>query len=121
LAGLKRVRARKDGKIAEAKCSVDERKKMTREGSPIKAFIAERLIIDPTSTMLKDACHADYLKWCAANDEVPRSKSWFIRDLETATGGAVVAFKDQRGGAVVHMIRGARLCKSKGDQDEIPF
>jgi putative DNA primase/helicase len=107
LDGLRRMRQR--GPIAEPACSIEMREELAREGSPIMAFVQECLTLDAAATVEKDELYSAYLDFAFDNGLPPASKSWFFRDLETATASKVKAERVQNGGVRVHNIVGARI------------
>ena len=107
LAGLRRTRER--GPIAEPACSIDAREELAREGSPVIAFVHECLALDPTASVNKDVMYSTYLDYAEHNGLYHASKSWFFRDLETATAGKVKSERVQKDGERVHKIVGARI------------
>jgi P4 family phage/plasmid primase-like protien len=107
LDGLQRMRGR--GPIAEPACSIEARQQLAREGSPVLAFVQECLTLDPTALIEKNMLYAAYVDFAQHNGLLPTSKSWFFRDLETATAGKVKAERVRKDGDNVHNIVGARL------------
>jgi P4 family phage/plasmid primase-like protien len=89
--GLRRVRER--GALAEPHNSIEQRQQLARDGSPVLAFVEERLVLDPQAKTPKDQVHEAYSKWAAANGLYLMSKNAFVRDLVAATGGKVRPFK----------------------------
>ena len=108
LDSLRRMLAR--GSIAEPVCSIEAREQLAREGSPVMAFVQECLMLEPSASVDKDVLYSVYLDYAADHGLHPVSKSWFYRDLETATAGKV---KDERvqkdGGRRTHNIVGVRI------------
>ena len=107
LEGLRRIRQR--GSIAEPACSIEAREELAREGSPIMAFVQEYLMLDPAATVNKDVLYSTYLDYAADHGLHHTSKSWFFRDLETATAGKVKAERVRKDGERVHNIVGAKI------------
>lgn len=107
LDGLRRMRQR--GPIAEPACSTETREELAREGSPILAFVQECLTLDVAATVDKDVLYSTYLDFAFNNGLQGTSKSWFFRDLDTATASKVKAERVQNGGVRVHNIVGARI------------
>jgi putative DNA primase/helicase len=107
LEGLRRMRQR--GPIAEPACSIEMREELAREGSPILAFVQECLTLDVTATVNKDVMYSTYLDFAHDNGLQPTSKSWFYRDLDTATASKVKEQRVRKGGVDVHNILGARI------------
>jgi putative DNA primase/helicase len=107
LEGLRRVRQR--GSIAEPACSIEMREELAREGSPIMAFVQECLTLDTAATVDKNVMYSTYLDFAYNNGLQATSKSWFFRDLDTATASKVKAERVQNGGVRVHNIVGARI------------
>ena len=96
LAGLRRTRER--GPIAEPACSIVAREELAREGSPVIAFVHECLALDPAASVNKDVMYSTYLDYAEHNGLYHASKSWFFRDLETATAGKVKSERVQKDG-----------------------
>jgi putative DNA primase/helicase len=107
LEGLWRMHQR--GSIAEPTCSIEAREELAREGSPIMAFVQECLTLDPGAIVNKDVMYSTYLDYADHNGLHRASKSWFFRDLETATAGKVKAERVQKDGERVHNIVGAKI------------
>jgi putative DNA primase/helicase len=107
LDGLRRMRQR--GPIAEPACSLEMREELAREGSPIMAFVQECLTLDVSATVDKNVMYSAYLDFAHDNGLRPTSKSWFYRDLDTATASKVKEQRVRKGGADVHNILGARI------------
>jgi putative DNA primase/helicase len=107
LDGLRRTRQR--GPIAEPACSIVAREELAREGSPIMAFVQECLTLDVTASVDKNALFSAYLDFAHDNGLHPTSKSWFYRDLDTATASKVKEQRVRKGGVDVHNILGARI------------
>jgi len=107
LDGLRRLRQR--GPIAEPACSVETREELAREGSPIMAFVQECLTLDATAKVDKDALYSAYCVYAQSSGLKPTSKSWFFRDLATATAGKVKAMRVQADGNRGHYIVGAHI------------
>ncbi len=99
------------GSIAESACSIEAREELAREGSPVMAFVQECLTLDPGAVVNKDEMYSTYLDYAAHNGLHGQSKSWFFRDLETATAGKVKAERVQKDGKRVHNIVGAKISK----------
>src|SRR6185312_6960536 len=79
-------------------------------GSPIMAFVQECLELDATAKVEKDALYSAYLVYAQHSGLQPTSKSWFFRDLATATASKVRAVRVQgAGGDRGHYIVGARI------------
>jgi P4 family phage/plasmid primase-like protien len=113
LDGLRRMRAR--GPIAEPACSVETREELAREGSPIMAFVQQCLTLDATAKVEKDALYSAYLVYAHDSGLQPTSKSWFFRDLATATASKVKAVRVQAaGGDREHYVVGARIRPPNG-------
>jgi phage/plasmid-associated DNA primase len=107
------MRAR--GPIAEPACSVETREELAREGAPVMAFVQECLILDTTAKEEKDRLYGAYVSYAADNGVQPTSKSWFFRDLATATANKVKAVRVQAAtGDREHYILGARVRPPKG-------
>jgi hypothetical protein len=66
-------------------------------------------VLEPAATVNKDVLYSTYLDYAADHGMHHTSKSWFFRDLETATAGKVRAERVQRDGERVHNIVGARI------------
>ena len=107
LEGLWRMHQR--GSIAEPACSIEAREELAREGSPIMAFVQEHLTLDAGAVVNKDVMYSTYLDYAEHNGLHRASKSWFFRDLETATAGKVKAERVQKDGERVHNIVGAKI------------
>ena len=107
LDGLRRMRQR--GPIAEPACSIEMREELAREGSPILAFVQECLTLDPATTVEKNVMYSTYLDFAHDNGMPPICKSWFYRDLDTATASKVKEQRVRKGGVDVHNILGARI------------
>jgi P4 family phage/plasmid primase-like protien len=107
LDGLRRMRQR--GPIAEPACSLEMREELAREGSPIMAFVQECLTLDVAATVDKNVMYSAYLDFAHDNGLQPTSKSWFYRDLDTATASKVKEQRVRKGGGDVHNILGARI------------
>jgi len=107
LDGLRRMRQR--GPIAEPACSAEMREELAREGSPIMAFVQECLTLDVAATVDKNVMYSAYLDFAHDNGLPPTSKSWFYRDLDTATASKVKEQRVRKGGGDVHNILGARI------------
>jgi P4 family phage/plasmid primase-like protien len=108
LDGLRRMRAR--GPIAEPACSVETREELALEGSPVLAFVQQYLILDATAKVKKDELYSAYLVYAHDNGLPPISKTWFFRDLATATASKVKASRVRAtGGDREHYIVGARI------------
>jgi putative DNA primase/helicase len=113
LDGLRRLRQR--GPIAEPACSVETREDLAREGSPIMAFVQECITLDATAKVEKDALYLAYVVYARDSGLQPISKSWFFRDLATATASKVKAVRVQAaGGDREHYIIGARIRSPNG-------
>ena len=111
LAGLRRMRKR--GPIAEPACSIEARQQLAREGSPVLAFVQERLTLDRTAVVDKKLVYAAYLDYAQKNGLPHTSNSWFFRDLETATAGKVKDQRVRKDGENFHNVVGARLTPAK--------
>ena len=109
LDGLRRMRQR--GPIAEPACSIEAREELAREGSPIMAFVQECLTLDVAATVDKNVMYSTYLDFAHDNGLHHTSKSWFYRDLDTATASKVKEQRVRKGGVDVHNILGARISK----------
>jgi P4 family phage/plasmid primase-like protien len=109
LEGLRRMRNR--GPIAEPACSIEARQQLAREGSPILAFVQECLTLDPVAVVSKDSLYAAYLVYARDNGLLPTCKSWFFRDLTTATAGKIKEERVRKDGNDVHNTIGARISK----------
>jgi putative DNA primase/helicase len=107
LDGLRRMRQR--GPIAEPACSLVMREELAREGSPIMAFVQECLTLDVAAAVDKNIMYSAYLDFAHDNGLQPTSKSWFYRDLDTATASKVKEQRVRKGGVDVHNILGARI------------
>jgi P4 family phage/plasmid primase-like protien len=107
LDGLLRMRQR--GPIAEPTCSKAMREELAREGSPIMAFVEECLTLDPAAAVDKNVMYSTYLDFAHHSGLPPTSKSWFYRDLDTATASKVKEQRVRKGGGDVHNILGARI------------
>jgi putative DNA primase/helicase len=107
LEGLRRMHER--GSIAEPVCSIAAREELAREGSPVMAFVQECLALDLAASVDKDVLYSTYLDYAEDHGLHHTSKSWFFRDLETATAGKVKAERVQKDGERVHNIVGARI------------
>jgi P4 family phage/plasmid primase-like protien len=107
LEGLRRMRLR--GPLAEPACSVEMRDELAREGSPIMAFVQECLTLDPAASVDKNIMYSTYLDFAHENGLQPAAKSWFYRDLDTATASKVKAQRVRKSGVDVHNILGARI------------
>jgi P4 family phage/plasmid primase-like protien len=107
LDGLRRMRQR--GPIAEPTCSKVMREELAREGSPVMAFVQECLTLDPAATVDKNVMYSTYLDFAHHSGLPPTSKSWFYRDLDTATASKVKEQRVRKGGVDVHNILGARI------------
>jgi putative DNA primase/helicase len=107
LDGLRRMRQR--GPIAEPACSLEMREELAREGSPIMAFVQECLTLDVTATVDKNVMYSAYLDFAHDNRLQPKDRSWFYRDLDTATAGKVKAVRVRKGGGNIHSVLGARI------------
>ena len=121
LEGLRRMHAR--GSIAEPACSIGAREELAREGSPIMAFVQECLTLDPGAVVNKDVMYSTYLDYADHNGLHRASKSWFFRDLETATADKVKTERVQKDGERVHNIVGAKISNPpprKGDNWIVP-
>jgi putative DNA primase/helicase len=125
LEGLRRVRAR--GKLSEPQSSIEERDALAREGSPVMAFVAERLTLDANATLDKDELRAAYNSWAEANGFYLKTKDRLMRDLVSATGGKVHAAKVWQGkgddARQVPVAKGASLIATQhtGGDDGLPF
>lgn len=97
------------GPIAEPGCSVQAREELAREASPVLAFVQECLTLDPNASISKELLYAAYIVYAAQNGLKPLSKSWFVRDLSTATAGKVKPERVQIDGDRVHHLVGARI------------
>jgi P4 family phage/plasmid primase-like protien len=107
LDGLRRTRQR--GPIAEPACSIEAREELAREGSPIMAFVEECLTFDVNATVDKNVLYSAYLDFAYDNGLQPNTKSWFYRELDTATASKVKEQRVRKGGVNVHNILGARI------------
>jgi len=107
LKGLWRMHQR--GSITEPACSIEAREELAREGSPIMAFVQECLTLDPGVVVNKDVMYLTYLDYADHNGLHRTSKSWFFRDLATATAGKVKDERVQKDGERVHNIVGAKI------------
>jgi hypothetical protein len=73
------------------------------------AVVQECLTLDPGAVVNKDVMYSTYLDYADHNGLHRASKSWFFRDLETATAGKVKAERVQKDGERVHNIVGAKI------------
>jgi putative DNA primase/helicase len=107
LDGLRRMRQR--GPIAEPACSIEAREELAREGSPIMSFVQECLTLDAAATVDKNVMYSAYLDFAHHNGLRASDKSWFYRNLDTATASKVKAERVKNGGIRVHNVAGARI------------
>ena len=107
LEGLWRMHER--GSIAEPACSIEAREELAREGSPIMAFVQECLTLDHGAIVNKDVMYSAYLDYADHNGLHRTSKSWFFRDLATATAGKIKDERVRKDGERVHNIVGAAI------------
>ncbi len=107
LEGLWRMHER--GSIAEPACSIEAREELAREGSPIMAFVQECLTLDHGAIVNKDVMYSAYLDYADHNGLHRTSKSWFFRDLATATAGKIKDERVRKDGERVHNIAGAKI------------
>jgi P4 family phage/plasmid primase-like protien len=107
LDGLRRMR--QTGPIAEPACSIETREELAREGSPIMAFVQECLTLNAAAVVDKNAMYSTYLDFAHDHGLPATSKSWFFRDLDTATASKVKAVRVQNGGIRVHNVVGASI------------
>jgi P4 family phage/plasmid primase-like protien len=107
LDGLRRMRQR--GPIAEPACSAEMREELAREGAPILAFAQECLTLDVAAIVDKNVMYSAYLDYAHDNGLPPANKSWFYRDLDTATASKVKEQRVRKGGVDVHNILGAHI------------
>ncbi|MBX9778473.1 MAG: hypothetical protein K2Y71_29215 [Xanthobacteraceae bacterium] len=107
LEGLRRVRER--GSLAEPACSVEARQTLAREGSPVLAFVEERVSLVPDAEMTKDELHAAYKEWSEKSGMHAKDKAVFMRDLEAVVGTKVKPVKLTRDGERVWGVRGVKL------------
>jgi hypothetical protein len=73
------------------------------------AFVQECLTLDVAATVDKNVMFSTYLDFAHDNGLQPTSKSWFYRDLDTATASKVKEQRVRKGGVDVHNILGARI------------
>jgi P4 family phage/plasmid primase-like protien len=107
LKGLWRMHQR--GSITEPACSIEAREELAREGSPIMAFVQECLTLDPGAVVNKNVMYLTYLDYADHNGLHRTSKSWFFRDLATATAGKIKDERVRKDGERVHNIVGAKI------------
>jgi putative DNA primase/helicase len=123
LEGLRRVR--QNGRIYESPVSIADRKQLARQASQSLAFIEERLEIGNFATSTKDDVFAEWQAWCAGNGLYAGSKSHFMENLRSASGGRIGDCRSTRGTTAVNrarMITGARLLPKgqEGNSDDEP-
>lgn len=85
LDGLRRMRER--GRIAEPACSLEQRKQLARDGSPVLSFIGECLALDPAAEVVKADLYGAFLDYAAVNGLHNMASNAFVRALVAATGG----------------------------------
>ena len=73
------------------------------------AFVQECLTLDPAATVDKNIMYSTYLDFAHNSGLPPTSKSWFYRDLDTATASKVKEQRVRKGGGNVHNVLGARI------------
>ena len=73
------------------------------------AFVQECLTLDVTATVDKNVLYSAYLDFAHDNGLQPTTKSWFYRELDTATASKVKEQRVRKGGVDVHNILGARI------------
>jgi hypothetical protein len=73
------------------------------------AFVQECLTLDAAATVDKNVMYSTYLDFAHDHGLPATSKSWFFRDLDTATASKVKAERVRKGGVDVHNILGARI------------
>ena len=82
-----------------------------RSSSPIKAFAADYLVLDPSPEAIapKDAVYEVYAMWCASEGYMAKGKNVFFRDLLAAYPGQLDVGRHRVDGKQVQMLRGARI------------
>jgi hypothetical protein len=70
---------------------------------------AVHLTLDAAATVPKNVMYSTYQDFAHDNGLQAASKSWFFRDLDTATASKVKAERVQSGGVRTHNVVGARI------------
>jgi putative DNA primase/helicase len=89
LQGLKRLRER--GHFVETAASQEARERMANLGSPARAFMAERCILDPRVFEDKDDMYDEWCSFARDNNMHPGTKEKFYEALYAAGGGLIQA------------------------------
>jgi hypothetical protein len=73
------------------------------------SFVQECLTLDAAATVDKNVMYSAYLDFAHHNGLRASDKSWFYRNLDTATASKVKAERVKNGGIRVHNVAGARI------------
>jgi P4 family phage/plasmid primase-like protien len=116
LEGLRRMRER--GRLHEPASSVEERDALERGGSPVMAFVKDCCSLENREAEIAtDKLYGAYKDYAAANNLFSRDKSWFVRDLKSASGERVKEKKLTIGGERVPGLRGIQIVKQPEHRD----
>jgi putative DNA primase/helicase len=114
IAGLRRMLRR--GALAEPASGAIERELLTQEGSPVLAFIADRMMLDPLAQMPKGELLTAYNVWARGAGHSTVDERTFFRDLKTAVGDDVRASRPTgEDGKRHHVMLGIRP-KAEGER-----
>jgi putative DNA primase/helicase len=87
LEGLRRLRER--GRFLETTASKDARERLANLGSPARAFLAERCVLDPKEYVEKRELYEVWCSYSAENNSYPGTLEKFCEALYAAAGGLV--------------------------------
>lgn len=89
LQGLQRLRKR--GHFIETAASEEARERLANLGSPARAFIAERCILDPRVFAEKDEMYTEWCDYARDSNMLPGTPEKFFEALYAAGGGLIQA------------------------------
>lgn len=117
LDGLDRLRAR--GYLLAPASGADLSDEMREQSSPISAFIADKCVIDPATSILRQDLYASWKEWCTSQGmDHPGTMAAFGRRLSACVAG-IGRSQPRDDGTRMNLYTGIRL-REYADPDE-PF
>jgi putative DNA primase/helicase len=103
----------REGRFTLGEAVQQSMRNVERSSSPIKAFAADCLSIEPGAGdhvfVPKDAVYEAYMLWSASEGYMVKGKNVFFRDLLAAHRGELDTGRSRVAGKQVQMLKGARL------------